>query len=421
MSEFSYELAVPLSHLFNKSLKEGRIPLIWKQATVVPVPKKPVPESPGDLRPVSLTPTFSKLLEQFIVPLMVADIKSQIDKRQYGNVKGASAAHYLIRFLHSLLSEMDTPDKLFSAVMYDFKKGFDLIDHTILIKKILAMGLRSSYTRWLIAFLQNRKQRVRMPDGTTSGWRSITCGIPQGTLIGPVAFLAMINDAAFEEEQRLKYVDDLTIYQSCPISETEKAWKLQTITEELCAWAAKNKMVLNASKCEVMHFVTAKKPLVLPDIVMDGKSLPIVTSTKLLGVTLSSNLSWQAHVDGIVKKSSKALYMIYIMKKYRAPAAQLVKIFTTYIRPLLEYCAPVFHAGLTVFQAKQIENVQKRALKLIGGFDKSYRQLLEDLHLESLADRREKLCLRFAKHMVKSPAHRDMLPPERGTISGRAT
>ena len=101
--------------------------------------------------------------------------------------------------------------------------------------------------------------------------------------------------------------------------------------DELCAWAAKNKMVLNADKCQVMHFVTAKKPLVLPDIVMDGKSLPIVTSTKLLGVTQSSDLSWQAHVDGIVKKSLKALYMIYVMK---ALVLQLVEIFIAYIRPL---------------------------------------------------------------------------------------
>ena len=113
MKEFSIELAVPLSHIFNKSLREGKIPLIWKQATVIPVPKKPAPESPEDLRPVSLTPTFCKLLEQFIVPLMVADIKSQIDIRQYGNVKRASANHYLIRLIHNMLTELDKPDKLF--------------------------------------------------------------------------------------------------------------------------------------------------------------------------------------------------------------------------------------------------------------------------------------------------------------------
>ena len=89
--------------------------------------------------------------------------------------------------------------------------------------------------------------------------------------------------------------------------------------------------------------------------------------------------------------------------------------------PLLEYCAPVFHAGLTYLQAKQLESVQKRALKLIGGYEKSYQDLLEALRLQSLANRREQLCLRLAKQIMKSTDHRDILPPERGIISGRAT
>ena len=421
MKEFSIELAVPLAHIYNKSLKEGKIPIIWKQATIIPLPKKPIPESPGDLRPISLTPTFSKILEQFVVPLMTADIRSQIDKRQYGNVKGASTSHYLIRLLHSLLTELNKPDKLFSTVMYDFKKGFDLIDHTILMKKIIAMGLRSSYAIWLAAFLQNRRQRVRMPDGKMSNWTTISCGIPQGTLVGPLAFLAMINDAVHDEQDRLKYVDDLTIYESCPINTIQESSHLQRITDNLCDWAEENKMVLNAQKCQVMHFFTAKKPVVLPDTMIHGKSLPIVTETKLLGITISSDLSWQPHVDNIVKKASRALYMLHIMKKYRPPLTQMVQIYTTYIRPLIEYCTPVFHAGLTARQASQIEKVQKRALKLIGGFDKSYQQLLNEMKLDSLADRREQLCFRLAKQMLGSSNHRDLFPPERRLVSGKTT
>ena len=231
----------------------------------------------------------------------------------------------------------------------------------------------------------------------------------------------MINDAAFEEQCRLKYVDDLTIYQSCPINTIEEGWKLQKVTDDLSVWASENKMTFNEDKCQVMHFITAKRPIVFPDIIMNGKSLPVVTKTKLLGVTLSSDLSWQEHVNGIVKRASKALYMLCVMKKYQAPQEQLVKIYTTYIRPLLEYCAPVFHAGLTCLQAKQLENVQKRALKLIGGYEKSYQDLLETLQLQSLANRREQLCLRLAKQILKSTDHRDILPLERGIISGRAT
>ena len=256
LKEFSVELAVPLAHIFNTSLKQGRVPSVWKRATITPVAKKPIPTSPGDLRPLSLTPTFSKVLEQFIVPLIMADIRPSIDSRQYGNMRGASTSHYMIRLIHELLLQLDNTDKIFSVVMHDFKKGFDLIDHTTVIQRLLDMGLRPAYAQWLSSFLQNRQQRVKMPDGSISTWKTITCGTPQGTLVGPVAFLAMVNGAACQTQNRLKYV--------------------------------------------VMHFFTAKKPVVLPDIAIKGASIPVVNQAKLLGVTIARDMTWNVHVEDMI-------------------------------------------------------------------------------------------------------------------------
>ena len=421
LKEFSVELAVPLAHIFNNSLKQGIVPSVWKKATITPVAKKPIATSPGDLRPLSLTPTFSKVMEQFIVPLILDDIKSSIDVRQYGNMRGSSTSHYLVRLMHDLLSQLDHADMLFSVIMYDFKKGFDLIDHTTVIKKLLDMDLRPAYARWVSSFLQDRQQRVKMPDGTLSSWKRITCGTPQGTLIGPVAFLAMVNDAASEAQNRLKYVDDLTIYQACSVDGIDEENRLQEMTNQLCEWANENKMVLNTDKCQIMHFFTAKKPIVLPDITINGISIPMVDRTKLLGVTISSDMCWQTHVEDMVLKGSRALYMLYIMKRFRPPLEQMVKVYITYIRPLLEYCAPVFHASLTAQQAEKLERVQKRALKIIAGYDKSYQQILRQLNLDTLADRRQMICLRFGKQILNSNVHRDLLPKLRGSISGKRT
>ena len=115
------------------------------------------------------------------------------------------------------------------------------------------------------------------------------------------------------------------------------------------------------------------------------------------------------------------MYMLYVMRRFNPPKEQLVKVYTTYIRPLLEYCAPVFHAGLTANQAQQLERCQKRALKIIAGYDYTYRELLDKFDLENLADRREKMCLRLGKQMLKNPTHREMFPPTREAISGRCT
>ena len=379
LKEFSVEIATPLAYIYNRSIREGYVPLVWRKATVTPVPKKPSPESPGDLRPVSLTPTFSKVLEQFIVPLIMADISPALDIHQYGNIKGASTAHYLIRLIHNMLNDLEEPGKLFSMAMIDFKKGFDLVDHTILIRKMVEMGLRAAYTKWVSSFLLNRQQRVRMPDGSLSEWKNITCGTPQGTLLGPVAFLVMINDAAMNTEQRLKYVDDLTIYQTCPVDGTGDGSMLQEFVNDVHQWSSQNKMVINIEKCQVMHFITAKKPLVFPDITIDGMSIPVTNVSKLLGVKISDCLSWEEHTNYIVARSSKALYMLHLIKRFHPSDEQLLKVYITYIRPLLEYCAPVFHAGLTASQAQQVERVQKRALKIIAGFNHTYQELLAEI------------------------------------------
>ena len=286
---------------------------------------------------------------------------------------------------------------------------------------MLDMGLRPAFVNWLSSFLQDRQQRVNMPNGSLSSWKPITCGTPQGTLVGPVAFLAMVNGAASQTNDRLKYVDDLTVYQACSVDGIDKEMKLQEMTDHLCEWANDNKMVLNIEKCKIMHFVTAKRPIVLPDIQMNGSSIATVDEAKLLGVTISNDMSWCTHIADMVSRGSRALYMLYIMKKFRPPQEQMVKVYTTYIRPLLEYCAPVFHASLTAQQAQQLERVQKRALKIIAGYDNSYREILLQLNLETLADRRQMMCLRLGKQMLNSNAHRDLLPKLRGSISGKET
>ena len=92
------------------------------------------------------------IFEKLMVPLFLEDIRPSIDKHQYGNVKGSSTGHYLIRLIHNLLTQLDKTEIMFSVVMYDFRKGFYLIDHTIVIQKLLDMGLRPAYAKWLCSF-----------------------------------------------------------------------------------------------------------------------------------------------------------------------------------------------------------------------------------------------------------------------------
>ena len=108
------------------------------------------------------------------------------------------------------------------------------------------------------------------PGSYISSWKPITCGTPQGTLVGPVAFLAMVNGAAAQAQNRFKYVDNLTVYEARSVDDIQTESRLQQMTDQLCEWADENKMVLNTDKCQIMHFFTAKKPIVLPDVTIEN-------------------------------------------------------------------------------------------------------------------------------------------------------
>ena len=143
IKEFSYELSKPLTDILNQSYREGTVPSQWKKAVVVPIPKTK-PANWEKLRPVSLTDHFAKLAEGFMAKWLLEDLESNIDPNQYGNMKGVSTSHYLVRLMDTLLKNSDKPGHISSVVITDFSKAFDLFDHNLLINKFVNLGVRPS-------------------------------------------------------------------------------------------------------------------------------------------------------------------------------------------------------------------------------------------------------------------------------------
>jgi len=197
---FAFEISKPLTNIINASILEGVVPTQWKQAIVVPVPKVNPTPSLDKLRPVSLTPTLAKVAETFVAKWMMEDMTPKLDPRQYGNRKGCSATHYLVQlvqYAHQAVEDGYNADLL----AIDYSKAFDRVDITVAMQKLLKMGVRRELLPWIGSFLSNRQQCVRA-NGAMSDWMTITCGVPQGTKVGPVVFLAMVNDVADEHLDR---------------------------------------------------------------------------------------------------------------------------------------------------------------------------------------------------------------------------
>ena len=198
VQEFSPELAVPISRIINSISRTGEWPRQWKLEYVTPIGKVPMPESEDDLRPISLTPFFSKVTEHFVVMWLMTYIKKKIDFRHYGGLKGNSITHYLIEFINFILSCQDSADQTaVLAVMVDFSKAFNRQNHNLLITKLSDMGVPAWLLRIVMAFLTDRRMLVRYR-GKESGVKPLPGGGPQGTLLGLLLFIVLINDVGFE-------------------------------------------------------------------------------------------------------------------------------------------------------------------------------------------------------------------------------
>ena len=140
-----------------------------------------------------------------------------------------------------------------------------------------------------------------------------------------------------------------------------------------------------------------------PVLKIAGKELEVVTETKLFGLTFQSNLSWDMQVDNMVGKSSRRLYMLNRLKRFGLPGEDLVSVFVSYVRPVVEYATPVWHDCLTEEQSKKLESIQKRACRIIlGAKYNSYTEALDLNGLQTPSNRRIQLCTKFAVDCTRS-------------------
>lgn len=412
IKEYADILAEPVTNILNCSFAEQQLPSPWKFADVTPLPKqKPITNVSKHIRPISLTPSLSKVAEDFVVRMYVGPaILNIIDPNQFGAIPKSSTAQALISMTHEWSKATDGTGAAVRVILLDYKKAFDLIDHQILVKKILSLNMPPGVARWVCDFLMNRHQRTKLSKDCYSEWGKVPSGVPQGTKLGPWLFLLMINDLRPPNADSWKFVDDTTLGE---VVDRDGVSHVHCAVEEVVTWSRDNKLVLNADKCKemVIDFKKSKQPF--DTICVNSINLERVSFAKILGLIFSNDLTWNRHVDMIITKGNKRMFFLTQLKRACIPVDDIVAFYCTCIRSVLEYCAPVFHHGLPNYLSEDIERVQKRALKILSP-SMSYAASLKRFNLKTLKARREDHCRKLFSTILSNTTNqlRVLLPPE---------
>ena len=333
----------PLTHLINVSLKSGVFPSELKLAKVVPIFKAGDTSAINNYRPISVLSFFSKVYEKIVYNhvLDFVDDNNVLYDYQYGFRHSHSTQQAIITLIDRISKSLDKGD-IAIIILLDLKKAFDTVDHRILLRKLYAYGIRGTLLKWFESYLTGRTQYVAF-NGTNSDTHYVKCGVPQGSILGPLLFILYMNDICSVSKLlfTLLYADDTCVLLSGKdLDDLIAVLNVELIS--LSVWLKSNKLSLNTQKTFFMVFHRARlKTANCNDLVIDNASITRVNSAKYLGIIIDVKFNWIEHITYIKNKISKAIGIMYKARQYLNKSS-LVNLYYSYVYPYLTYCIEVW-------------------------------------------------------------------------------
>lgn len=352
-------LAAPLCHLINSSILSCYVPIKWKIANIRPIPKTS-PACINALRPISLLPLPSKLLEKVILKSIKDYLLTFIDKCQFAYRPYSSTTNALLHLQDRLTTILDEEDAIGAAILsLDFTKAFDTISHRKLIRKLHAFDFPLKFIDWTASYLTDRFQRTVISN-TCSKMTIVPSGVPQGSILGPYLFIFYISDLITDTDRNyMMYADDTSIIVKLTKDVSSSEVILRNKFDSIKIKSANINLTLNEAKSKLL--ICPKRNGIKIDISV--RNVENVTSLKLLGVTFSSNLTWDDHIRNILKRCSSRMYALRVLKPI-CDEKFMFQVYAGLIRSLLEYACPVF-MGTSVTLNTQINCLIKRCHRIV--------------------------------------------------------
>lgn len=317
-----------ITHIINRSILTGEVPIVWKSAVVTPLPKADNPIEFKDLRPVSILPFLSKVLEKAVYLQLCKYVEAHnvLPSYQSGFRKGMGTVTALLDVVDNILSEQDSGNGT-CLVLLDFSRAFDSIIIPLLLSKLSYYGVHQTSLAWFNSYLQNRSQCVKITkeDGTflMSDIKSVNRGVPQGTILGPLLFIIYSADLikSIKHCRYHLYADDVQLYISAnPRDFMSTVSKINDDLSNVAQWANKNGLVLNPNKSK--YVILGSKHQISKILNIDpllnicGQSIERVEEARNLGIWLDSRLRFEKHVTNLVRSCFYRLKVLYRIRHF---------------------------------------------------------------------------------------------------------
>ena len=395
-------LAVPekMVQLFNLSFEIAEIPKSWKISKVTPIPKAGSSNDVGNLRPVSLLPLMSKLFEK-IAHNRIYDYCERndiLDQRQGGFRPKHSTCRTTAFFINDIYTAMNN-NEILIATYIDAMKAFDTVNHKILLKKAGKYGITGQVLAWLSNYLSERYQ-CTLANNIISDRQLITCGVPQGSVCGPLLFLIYINDLSgiLKSCKVSLYADDTVIYLAHKDIQ-DALVLLQNDLNLLIEWCTDNKVTINSKKTKYciygMRSNVKHSKSQDTELSLNNNRLDRVSSYKYLGFILDEHLNFNKHVLEMCNLVNHKLYLLSRIRKYLTTEA-CITIFKTMVLSVIEY-GDTIYSGTSLRNLDKIDKLFHRGLRIciVTEIAHNKNDLQRECRISSLTKRRDLHLLLF--------------------------
>ena len=251
------------------------------------------------------------------------------------------------------------------CILIDFRKAFDTVDNNILLDKLYHYGIRGNALRWFNCYLTNRYQYVNY-NNTSSDMKQITCGVPQGSILGPLLFLLYINDIASVSSAlfSILFADDTTLFCRAK-SLHELSTVINNELSNVMIWLNANRLSLNIDKTNFMIFRPKGKNEICPSININGSIIKEVDNAKFLGIIIDNKLNWLEHIKCISRKIAKGTGIIIKARK-SFETETLLNLYNALIFPPISYCIHVWGTTASI-HLQRLYVLQKKNIRIICG------------------------------------------------------